>query len=265
MPSAIINDLEIAYERVGEGPPLLYLNGTGATLATAKPVLDLLAADFEVVAFDQRGIGLSETPASPYAMADLATDALTLADHLGWESFGLLGLSFGGMVAQEVAVTSPERVSRLALLCTSSGGAGGKSFPLDTVGDLPSEERDARLPQILDTRFTPEWLSSHELDRLISAGLREHFSQSKDPHVLVGERLQLTARKGHDVFERLSVISCPTMVAAGRFDGIAPLSNSEAIANQIPHAELHVFEGGHMFVSQDPAALPAVVAFLKGS
>ena len=74
---------------------------------------------------------------------------------------------------------------------------------------------------------------------------------------------QLQARKGHDVYERLPRISCPTLVASGRSDGIAPAANGAAIASQIPHAELRLFDGGHLFFLQDPTALPEIIAFLR--
>ena len=77
-----------------------------------------------------------------------------------------------------------------------------------------------------------------------------------------GELLQLEARRHHDVWERLARISCPTFVGAGRFDGIAPLANSQAIATRVSGAAVHVYDGGHAFFAQDPRALPDVVGFL---
>src|SRR5580700_1987367 len=106
MPSTSVNGIEIYYEQSGSGPRLLFLNGSGATLATTAPFVTAFAGDFEVAAFDQRGLGRSALPDEPYAMADLAADALALADHLEWETFRLAGISFGGMVAQELAVTA---------------------------------------------------------------------------------------------------------------------------------------------------------------
>ena len=84
----------------------------------------LFAKRFDVVAHDQRGLGRTEIPPTPYTMADYAADAMALVDHVGWDRCRVVGISFGGMVAQEIAVTWPERVERLALLCTSPGGAG---------------------------------------------------------------------------------------------------------------------------------------------
>jgi len=80
-----------------------------------------------------------------------------------------------------------------------------------------------------------------------------------------GERGQMEARSHHDVYDRLAKITCPTFVASGRYDGIAPLANGEAIAAQIPGSELHVYEGGHMFVAQDRAAFPEILEFLATS
>jgi 3-oxoadipate enol-lactonase len=77
-----------------------------------------------------------------------------------------------------------------------------------------------------------------------------------------GEAGQIEARSHHDVLDRLPRITCPTFVAAGRFDGIAPVPNSETIVSRVPGSELHVYEGGHVFVAQDPAALPEIIAFL---
>ena len=79
-----------------------------------------------------------------------------------------------------------------------------------------------------------------------------------------GERLQLEARGGHDVNDRLGRITSPTIVGAGRYDGIAPLANSQAIVSKIAGAELRVYDGGHIFMIQDPTAFPEIIEFLAG-
>ena len=259
---ARINGIDLAFERRGSGPPLLFCNGSGATVATAGMLIDPYTARFEVVVHDQRGLGETGVPPGPYEMADYAADALGLLDHLGWATVRVVGVSFGGMVAQELAVTAPERVERLALVCTSPGGAYA-SYPLHTLADLDPEERAEVGITLMDTRFTPEWLADHELDRLM-AEYATRPDPETDPVVLEGKRLQLDARSRHDVVDRLGVITCPTFVASGRFDGIAPPANGAAIAERIPGARFEIFEGGHGFFAQDPAALPAVLDFLAG-
>lgn len=112
MPTVDANGIEIYYERWGEGPPLLFFNGSGTTLATTKMMLDPYAARFELLAHDQRGLGRTSIPPGPYEMADYAADGAALLDHVGWERCRVAGVSFGGMVAQEFAVTFPERVER---------------------------------------------------------------------------------------------------------------------------------------------------------
>ncbi|MHB1777207.1 MAG: alpha/beta fold hydrolase [Acidimicrobiales bacterium] len=263
MPLTEIDGRRLAWRLSGEGPPLLFCNGSGATLEHAGPLLRTLAAGFEVLAYDQRGIGASDPAGSRYAMADLAADALDLLDAVGWRSARVLGISFGGMVAQEIAVTAPGRVERLALLCTSAGGPGGSSYPLDRLVDLAPEERAATMRRLLDTRFDDQWLAGHPADRAL-ADLAT-VTAPPDPAADEGRRLQLEARRHHDTWDRLGAVRCPTLVACGRYDGIAPPANGEALASRIAGAELRVYEGGHLFVIQDPAAAGEVRSFLAGS
>lgn len=254
MPTASLRGIDIYYEQGGAGPRLLFLNGSGATLERMAPLIDLFRSRFELLAHDQRGLGRTSVPDETPTMADYALDALALADHVGWPQFGVVGVSFGGMVAQELAVSAPERIGRLALLCTSPGGAGGSSYPLHEL--QPGEAS----PMLLDNRFTPDWLAAHPSDGALVEGFA---SQSAEPRPR-GFSLQLEARRHHDVWDRLGRITCPTLVAAGRYDGIAPLPNSEGIAQRIPRAELRLYEGGHAFFGQDAKALPEILEFLAG-
>jgi 3-oxoadipate enol-lactonase len=264
VPEAVANGIDVFYERWGEGPRLLFLNGSGATIATTGPLIKLFTGDFDTLVPDQRGLGATAVPPGPYEMGDYAADALALLDHVGWERARVVGISFGGMVAQELAVTAPERVERLALLCTSPGGAGGASYPLQELASLPEAEVRGKGALLLDTRFTPEWLETHQGDRMLAEGMAARRAGTKTTEERRGAAEQLGARSRHDVSGRLERISCPTLVACGRYDGIAPPSNSEYIASHIPGARLRRYEGGHAFFAQDRAAVPEVLAFLRG-
>jgi pimeloyl-ACP methyl ester carboxylesterase len=262
VPTAAVNGIDVHFRRGGAGRRLLYLNGSGATLAGTAVLLAPFERRFDLLAHDQRGLGETSAPPGPYAMADYAADALALLDHVGWSSCRIVGISFGGMVAQELAVTAPERVERLALLCTSPGGAERSSYPLHELADLPPDERARVGASILDTRFTPEWLATHDADRGLAEMMAARSSAPKGAEQRRGEAEQLEARRHHDVWDRLPRISCPTLVAGGRYDGIAPAANAEAIASQVPGAELRLYEGGHAFFVQDRSAFPEVLDFL---
>ena len=263
MPTAAVNGIDVYYELRGDGPPLLFFNGSGATLETAGMLLDPFTERFTVLGFDQRGLGRTSVPSGPYEMADYAADAAALLDHVGWSTCRAVGISFGGMVAQEFAVTFPERVERLALVCTSPGGTHA-SFPLHELADKSPEEQMAIGATLLDTRFTPEYLAEHESDRMLAEFVSQRRGAPAPDEVRRGELAQLDARSRLDVLDRLPRITSPTLVASGRYDGIAPVENGEAIAARVPGADLRVYEGGHMFFVQDPAAMPDILDFLAG-
>ncbi len=263
MPADQVNGVGLYWERTGSGPRLLYCNGSGTTLEAARPVLDVLAAEFDLLAWDYRGLGQSAPLTSPYTMADLAADAAGLLEVAGWATCRVLGVSFGGMVAQEFAVTYPERVERLALACTSAGGDGGSSYPLQKLLELPPEERAAVQLKLADSRWDQHWLDTHPADRALVERLAAGGQDRQDPAVAAAYQAQLEARAGHDVWDRLGAITCPTLVGYGRYDGIAPAQNSVAIASRIRGAELRGYEGGHGFAFQDPAAFPEFEAFLR--
>src|SRR5262245_34567620 len=228
-----------------------------------RPMLDPFVERFDVVAHDQRGLGETSIPSGPYEMADYAADAAALLDHVGWDTCRVVGTSFGRMVAQEFAVTWPERVERLALVCTSPGGRF-RPFGLHTLESKSPDEIASIGATLLDTRFTPEWLAEHESDRMMAEMVAQHRLSAPDPEVARGQREQLLARSRLDVLDRLERVTCPTLVASGKYDGISPPENGAAIAERVPDALLRVYEGGPMFFGQDRAAMPEILAFLEG-
>jgi 3-oxoadipate enol-lactonase len=257
MARASANGVELNYELAGDGPRLLLVGGTGQDLRNLRDGFDPPGlADFTRLRYDQRGLGQSSKPDVPYTMADYADDAAGLLDALGWDRAHVLGISFGGMVAQHVAIRHPGRVERLVLACTSSGGRGGSSYPLHEL-DLATAGGQAAVLGLLDSRPEQAAVIAREITALAAAA-----PPVTDPETVMGARRQLEARAGHDAYEQLGRIHCPTLVAAGRYDALAPLANSEALAARIPGARLEVFDGGHVFMLQDPRAWPVMLGFL---
>jgi 3-oxoadipate enol-lactonase len=259
MPYAEGAGVEIWFERSGSGPRVLVINGTGSDLRAKPNIFDSpWARDFDLLSYDHRDLGRSTRVTDQPTMADYADDAAAVLDAVGWPSCAVIGISFGGMVAQELAIRHPDRVERLALLCTSSGGAGGASYPLHDLETVDDDDERARiLLAINDTRYDAAWQDAHPDE---AAPLIEFVRSTRAPQ----SAKQLEARRQHDTVDRLGAIAVPTLVAAGRYDGIAPLANSEAIVAAVADARLEVFEGGHAFLVQDRRAFPAVAAFVAG-
>jgi 3-oxoadipate enol-lactonase len=262
VPVARANGIDLYYELAGAGERLLLISGTGADLRRSPRLADgAQFASFELLQYDQRGLGRSAVPPAPYTMADYADDAAGLLDAVGWGACVVLGVSFGGMVAQEVAIRHPARVRRLVLACTSAGGSGGASYPLHELIGLDAQAAlDQRL-QLIDTRWDAAWRADNpETVAMIAEGFQ---LGGPDGAPSEGPLRQLEARRHHDTSARLAQIGCPTLVCGGRYDGIAPPANSEFLAETIPGAQLALFDGGHAFFMQDPAAMPAIASFLR--
>lgn len=263
MPVTTANSIGIYFERAGSGPPLLFISGTGGDLRAKPNVFDgPLAKSFDLLAYDQRGLGQTEKPDRPYSMTDYADDAAALMDDQGWNEALVIGVSFGGMVAQELAIRHPERVKRLVLACTSPGGAGGASFPFHEIEHLKGEARARHMIPISDTRRDEAWAAAHPDQYALFVAMGAADAYADEPGHAMGAHRQLAARAAHDTWDRLPGITCPTMIAAGRYDGVALAATQEKMASRIPGATLQFFDGGHLFIIQDRTAIPAMTAFL---
>lgn len=259
-----VNGLRLWCERAGEGAPLLLISGTGGDLRRKPSVIDgPLTRHFDVVAYDQRGLGQSDKPDGPYSMADYAADAIGVMDALGWARARIVGISFGGMVAQELAVTWPDRVERLVLCCTSPGGEGGASYPLHELIGLSPEARARHMVPISHRLRDAAWRADNPeaYEAMVAYAANDPFAD--EPRRELGARLQLEARAGHDVWDRLAAITAPTLICAGRHDGLARPETQENMASRIPGAELAFFDGGHLFLLEDRSAFPRIIEFLK--
>jgi 3-oxoadipate enol-lactonase len=246
---------------------VLSISGTGGDLRQ-NPLRGkgLLEQHFEVLMYDQRGLGQTSKPDVPYTMADYADDAAALLDAVGWDQCHVVGVSFGGMVAQNLVARHPERVLRLVLACTSPGGEGGSSVDLRSLEGLAPVERQRKSMALLDGRVdlsTDPPTMPDDFAELMAMVASAFASTPTDEASQMGARRQLDARADHDAWDALPSITAPTLVVGGRDDMLAPAANQERMAARIPGAQLVLCEGGHLFMLQDPTAWPTMVAFLE--
>lgn len=266
MPRVATSRVALEAQLHGAGPRVLTLAGTGGDLRKKPSIFDTpLGARCMVLAFDARGCGQSEKPDVQPTMADFADDAVALMDAFGWERAHVVGYSFGGMVAQHVAIRHPARVEKLVLAATSPGGAGGSSFPLHTLEHLPPRERALRMLPIMDTRITSEDLTAPSPG--IEERLRIMIAYSTlfmdEPGAQDGKTKQLAARAPHDCWDDLPKLKHETLVCGGLHDGQAPRTAVTALAERIPGATLRWYPGGHAFSIECPAFWSDVADFVS--
>ncbi|MEY2517585.1 MAG: hypothetical protein QOJ89_4943 [bacterium] len=260
MPQLPVSGTQLHYERRGSGEPLLLVQGLGGHSGHwGEPFLADLERDFELVVYDHRGTGRSAPlNGTDISTVSLAHDALALLDGLGVESVHVMGISMGGMVAQELALRAPERVRTLTHGCTSAGGTQSKP----TSGEIVQELTAAVL--------------SGDFDRVLRAGfgvcVSPGFAANPANYAAFGEvarsyptelgslMSQQAALNGHDAYGRLQGIEKPTLVIHGTEDRLLERVNGELIAGLIPGARLELLEGvGHLFFWEQPERSAALV------
>jgi pimeloyl-ACP methyl ester carboxylesterase len=237
-----MSEPRIAWERRGSGPPLLLIHGLGYARWGWEPVLDGLTRSFEVLLFDNRGIGESEAPPGPYTAEAMAGDAARVLDEAGVERANVLGSSLGGMVAQELALSRPERVERLVLASTHPGGAQAHPMPQRTLELMTS---GASLRQFVENALEPDPRPDLVARILVH---REGTAQPFDAWAA-----QAAAGATFDAYDRLGALAAPTLVQTGDGDVVVDPRNSELLVELISDARQSVFEGaGHLFFWQEP-------------
>ena len=229
----------------GTAPPIVLLEGMGGDIPGWRRNIPALATELRVIAYDFRGNGNSDDPPGPCTMATFVDDTVALLDSLGVERAHVYGQSFGGMVAQELALTMPERVCTLILACTDMGERS-------TVrAEGPNAPKHEPWRALYSTAF-PDAHPEHVAD-----DLRVGAAQPKHP---VGGRRQWEAMQRFDSYERLPQLRVPTLVVHGTEDRLIPVENGRRLAARIPGAELVLLEGaGHLYHSEQAEAADAAV------
>jgi poly(3-hydroxyalkanoate) depolymerase len=236
----------------GGGPPLLMCNGIGTPLEALAPFTSALDPAIEVVRFDVPGVGGSPVPRLPYTIQCLARLAARMLGELGYDRFDTLGISWGGGLAQQLALQYPRRCRRLVLAATSTGSLM-----------IPAR------PRVLRHLSSPRrHRDPAHAARTIYGGALRHHPELAEPITLAPPRpvsrrgyfYQLTASAGWTSLPVLRLIRQPTLILAGDDDPIIPLANARLMAALLPGARLHVYPDGHLGLLTRAAELAPVVS-----
>lgn len=260
MPSATVDGNELYYERRGQGEPLLLITGmSGTHLLWGEPFLEALAAEFEVLSYDHRGVGRSGRVDEQFTLQDLADDAAGLLGALEVQRAHVVGISMGGMVAQQIALRHPERILTLTIGCSYAGGEGSSLTPPENFQRLAEAWASGDRERALRTAW--EINVAEEFGRRSGEYERWRTAVTELPVPLAVIQLQLRAIAPHDASARLGEISVPTLLIHGTEDGMLPVANSRVMAELIPGARLEELEGvGHLFFWEQPERSAALIA-----
>ncbi|CAN5355531.1 poly(3-hydroxyalkanoate) depolymerase [soil metagenome] len=243
---------------LADEPPLLLCNGIGASFEALQPLVDSLDPRRGVVRFDVPGVGGSPAPPVPYTMPALSSWIAALMKRLGHDRFDVLGLSWGGGLAQQLGFQSPRKVRRIVLVAT---GTGSLMVPAH--------------PRVLRTMLTPRRHRDPEYAARVAAGIYGGTMRT-DPergaallHAATragpqrGYYFQLLAGAGWSSLPGLPFVRQPTLLLAGDDDPIIPLANARIMHRLLPHSRLHVYPGGHLgILTESDTLVPLVEEFL---
>jgi pimeloyl-ACP methyl ester carboxylesterase len=261
MPQINVNGIDLFYNTRGSGEPLLLLAGFACDHTYWSLVVPALAARYQLILVDNRGMGRSSDPDRPYSIRQMADDAAALLDHLNIPKAHVAGHSMGGQIAQELALSRPELVQSLLLVATWSKGDGPLRHTIEVLGDLPRY-----VPPELYYKVVYPWIFTDafyavpdQVDDLIQLALAYPYQPSNQGHYH-----QSRAILKSDTSDRLHAIQAPTLVLIGRDDILTPIKHSEQLVQGIPNAELVVLDrSGHGLLIESPEAVSsAILTFL---
>jgi len=233
----------------GTGPPLLLCNGIGMRLEAFRPFVDALDPAIEVIRFDAPGVGGSQLPNLPYRFTTLALLLRKMLQNLGHQQTDVLGVSWGGGLAQQFALLNPRRCRRLILVATATG-----PHTLVPPNPLPP------VKNLILRRWGDLWGGSAKTD---PDSLARALRKARISPLSMGFLYQNTAALGFTTLPLLPLIRQRTLVLTGDDDPIIPVANGRILAAGIPHATLHVYHGGHVELATRPSLLtPLITSFL---
>jgi len=263
MTLAKIGKAEIYYELVGRGNPLVMIRGLGSNADHWYEQIPALVKKYQLLIFDNRGVARSSDPGGTCTISAMAADTIALMDAVGIHQAHILGLSMGGMIAQEIAINSADRVNSLILAATHCGGdqqvrpSPEVAKLLDDMVYVATNEAKLAAVACLFTKQTLE-TRSEVIQQYVQISLKFPASQQ-----IVQK--QWEAVMAHDSWSRLPSITAPTLVLTGSEDVLIPPENATILAERIPNSRLVNIEGGghQVFVEQPGPCNQAVDQFLE--
>jgi pimeloyl-ACP methyl ester carboxylesterase len=264
MPIAKTENVNIYYEMIGQGEPLVMIRGISSNVDHWYEQVPVLSKKYQLLIFDNRGIARSSDPGGSFSTRDMAADTVGLMEAVGIKKAHVLGYSMGGMIAQEMALAYPEKVNGLILVATDCGiSLRIKAKPefsrlFSEMIRLGTNEAKKAAAGCLFAKQTVE-TRPDIIQRYTEVSLRFPASQKT-----LGK--QWAAITQHDACDRLAKISSPTLVITGSEDELIPPENAKVMAQRIPVAQIISIDGGgHLFLIERPEAFnEAVIGFLDG-
>ncbi len=236
------NGQQIYYEMHGEGEPLILIMGIGGDSTMWAPYqVPAFSTKYQVIVLDNRDAGRSSKATSSYTISDMADDVAGLMDGLGLERAHILGISMGGMIAQEFALLHPDRLNKLILTGTGAATGRAKFDPIMAWNFVKQHDTDglAFAAQQFIWLFSTDFLRNHQaVDQTLAL-----FASNPNPFSPEAYARQAEAYLKHDALDRLKDIKAPTLVISGEQDRLAPPWIARELADAIPGAKFHLVEG----------------------
>jgi pimeloyl-ACP methyl ester carboxylesterase len=245
MPLAEVNGININYTVEGSGEPLVMIMGLGGDQSGWKHQVSVFNKHYKVITFDNRGIGMSDKPEGPYSPALMAEDTIQLMDFLKIEKANILGISMGGLIAQEIAIKYPERINKLILGCTwacQDNESNGITQNMLAAMELPPRQGFNRLLDASVNKFFNRFV-------LIPL-LKLQTRRIKEPEI-AGLTRQADSINGYDSLDKLPLLKAPTLVLTGSKDRVVKPESSETLSQKIPDAKLVKIKNGSHLVCME--------------
>jgi pimeloyl-ACP methyl ester carboxylesterase len=262
MAIAEVNGQRLYYEVHGEGEPLLCIAGLSADTLVWIPQVQAFAAAHRTVIFDNRDAGQSSMAEGDYEIADMARDALALADELELDTFHLLGVSMGGAIAQEVAIQAPQRVTTFTVAVSfAAGGAYARQLANVWGARVKQVSREQHVDELMLLNHSEGFYDHPEMVEFIRTAMLSN------PHPQPPEAFerQLRASSGHDAREGLPSLTMPVHVIGGEHDVLVPVWKAKEIASLVPGSKLTILPGAPHGLSIERAEEfnAAVLGFIR--
>ncbi len=243
MPKVKVSDIELSYEVMGEGPPVLLVTGIGADSLAWAFNAPMLMESYKVITVDNRGIGLSDKPQTPYTIELMADDTIGLLRRLDAGPLHLVGHSMGGMISQQVALKAPELLRSLTLVTTIARVPPASELTLNLWNSIIEKlGMEGFIDFVAMMTFTSEYIENNwEGLQMFRQMMLAHLAQN--PVDAACFRRQGEAVQGHDVLDRLGEIRLPTLILGAEKDILVPIRFSEEIKSKIPDAEYREVKG----------------------